>query len=104
MATATFRIIKGTAFKAQYGEAFEALEDFEEEKPVTFGEVTIPGHGKRACLVGVDRVPTWFYDEDDGWQRVPSGASFLEVSNTGQLVAPKAARLNPRGPMVVYHL
>lgn len=104
MATATFRIIKSTAFKAQYNEAFEALEDFEEEKPVTFGEVSIPGHGKRACLVGADRVPTWFYDEDDGWQRAPSGASFLEVSSTGQLVTPKAARLNPRGLMVVYRL
>ena len=103
---ATFKIISGSMFKAQYEEAFECVDsdelDLELEEPFTFGEVSIPGHGKRGCLVmSSTKKPGWFYDEDDGWQRVPSGETFIEVTSTGK---PKAARLNPRGPKVDYHL
>jgi len=110
---ATFKIIPGSMFKAQYVEAFECVDndelDLEIEEPFTFGEVSIPGHGKRGCLVmSSTKKPGWFYDEDDGWQRVPSGETFIEVTSTGQPVAntgkPRAARLNPCGQGVVYHL
>lgn len=109
---ATFKIIPGSMFKAQYEEAFECVDndelDLEIEEPFTFGEVSIPGHGKRGCLVmSSTKKPGWFYDEDDGWQKVPRGETFIEVTSTGQPVTstgkPKAARLNPRGPTVVYH-
>lgn len=105
----TFKIIPGSMFKAQYEEAFECVDndelDLEIEEPFTFGEVSIPGRGKRGCLVmSSTKKPGWFYDEDNGWSRVPSGETFIEVTSTGQPVGPKAARLNPRGQEVDYHL
>lgn len=120
---AIFRIIPRNMFAAQYEEAFEAVEndelDLEIEEPFTYGEVKLPGQGKRGCLVmSSTKKPGWFYDDFDGWNRVPSGETFIEVTSTvqgtmGSPVAPwtvastgkpRAARLNPRGLMVVYHL
>lgn len=110
---AIFRIIPRNMFAAQYEEAFEAVEndelDLEIEEPFTYGEVKFPGQGKRGCLVmSSTKKPGWFYDDFDGWNRVPSGETFIEVTSTVQPVAstgkPRAARLNPRGPEVVYHL
>ena len=42
------------------------------------GEVKVPGHGWRACvLAGPIGDPIQFFDEDDGWNPVPK-ATFAE--------------------------
>ncbi len=89
-----FKKMTALQFARRYPEAAEAVgEEFDlgsmqfPDEP--YGEVKIPGHGWRPCLVthlvrqGRGPEPTtqpgYFFDEDDGWGMVPQNQKFEEV-------------------------
>jgi len=88
-----FKKMTALQFSRRYPEAVEALDEEIDLGSMQFqdspyGEVKIPGHGWRACLIthlirSGGTVPTdqpgYFFDEDDGWQLCPQNQKFEEV-------------------------
>lgn len=77
-----FKVLTPREYTKKYPDAAGDEEIIDGPSPYRLGEVKVPGHGWFACIVDdARRVPTHFYDEDDGWQRVPVEATFKELAS-----------------------
>jgi hypothetical protein len=82
MAAIKFKQLKPEEFYKRYPTALDELrhnEDVQAPAEHSYGEVNIPGHGRRACITVADK-PVMFYDDDDGWNNVPD-VEFVKVTN-----------------------
>ena len=66
-----FKTMSISAFKMKHDEANDALQEEDiTTLPPRFGEVKTD-NGWYPCVLGENGNPSYFYDEDDGWQPVP---------------------------------
>jgi hypothetical protein len=71
-----FRYLTQVEFEDRYLENFSNTgDDGDLDEGEEYGEIEIPVHGWKGCIIK-DGAPSMWLDDDDGWSDVPEGDYF----------------------------